>query len=461
MTLGDLIDNREIVVLSTGVTDPFFDAVAERVSELYGPEKVIVAQEGKQGRLLVARHKHDDTETEPKFIAGEGYPIGDALRGRKVLLVSTQGMNPSFRPDFDFRALYERAAETASPQDRGILMRLLRHGFVRSVPEASDAKIAWIDTARENGADEIHVIEPYSFRQSSDRGPWSKENLRIQQRGDSERAKLDGQSPGLQLEARLEGSARVASKVVYHSHSPEDMAFAYRRAGVRLVQLDPTPIMASIIRNREEKAIAEGQPRKAVLLIPDLGATELGMGIVEALGLEYFSHIVVRDKIKKGAHAVDVVFGETNTNYKGCEGARVYCCDDQIRSAATMRVGLGTLVKQEGVPSIYIAIASHGDLRSATTQKNLAEYDAEETSVPIEVYTTLSKPQVLHVCGTLQENTVLVNTGRLLGDAAVRCLLLSQRLEGLYTRDMIDKETLYTLSPARFMHDSFRETLRR
>lgn len=463
MSLSDLIDNRDIVVLSTGRTDPFFHAVAGRIVELYGVEKVIIAQEGSQGRLRIARHKHDDSETEPKFEFAREYQHnpGDALTGRKVLVVSTQGMNPSFMDDFDFRALYERTASSVRSEDRGLVMRLLRHGFVRSVPEASDAKIAWIDAARENGADEIHVIEPYSFRQSSDRGPMSMENRRVQERGVPERVKLDGQSPGLVLEARLEANARVASKIVYHSHSPEDMVYAYRRAGVRLVQLDPTPLMASIIKNREEKALSEGQQRKAVLLVPDTGAVSLGKGIVEALDLDYFSFIVVQDKIKNGAHAVDVRFGERSTNYEGCQGARVYCCDDQIRSAATMRVCLGTLVKQEGVPLFYAAIASHGDLRSATTQKNLAIYDVKDVHVPIEVYTTLSKPQVIHVCGTLQATTTLVNTGRLLGDAAVRGLLLGQKIDDVYTCDFIDTERLYTLAPAREMYETFLSTLRR
>lgn len=292
MGIGDLIDNRDIVVLSTGRTDPFFYAVAERIREFYGDQRVFIAVEGnQQGRLRVARHKHDDTETEPKLVFGNEYQHnpGDALCGRKVIVVSTQGMNPSFMDDFDFKEIYERTAKRVRSKDRGLVMRLLRHGFVRSVPEASDAKIAWIDTARENGADEVHVIEPYSFRQSSDRGPWSQENRRIQERGDPERAKLDGQSPGLLLEARLEANARVVSKVVYHSHSPDDMALAYRRAGIRLVQLDPTPIMASIIRTREEQALAAGQPRKAVLLVPDQGAVLLGKEIVKACDLDYLS----------------------------------------------------------------------------------------------------------------------------------------------------------------------------
>ncbi len=463
MTLGELIDNRDIVVLSTGRTDPFFHAVAQRIVELYGAERVIIAQEGASGRLRIARHKHDDAEMEPKFVFAPEYQHnpGDALAGRKVLVVSTQGMNPSFMDDFDFLALYERTADSVRSEDRGLVMRLLRHGFVRSVPEASDAKIAWIDAARENGADEIHIIEPYSFRQSSDRGPVSRENRRIQERGDIERAKLDGQSPGLVLEARLEADACIASKVVYHSHSPEDMTYAYRRAGVRLVQLDPAPIMASIIRSREERALVDGQPRKAVFYVPDLGAVPLGKEIFHSLGLDYFSFIVVQDKIKKGPHAVEVVFGDRSTNYDGCEGARVYCCDDQIRSAATMRVGLGALVQTEGVPLFYAAIASHGDLRSATTQRNLAAYDVDGAHVPIEVYTTLSKPQVIHVCGKLQDTTTLVNTGRLLGDAAARCLLHGQRLDGLYTRDAIDAERLYTLTPARQMYDAFIASLRR
>ncbi len=463
MTLGELIDNRDIVVLSTGRTDPFFHAVANRIVELYGDKRVIIAQEGAQGRLRVARHKHDDAETEPKFVFAHEYQHnpGDALAGRKVLVVSTQGMNPSFMDDFDFLALYQRTADSVRPEDRGLVMRLLRHGFVRSVSEASDAKLAWIDNARENGADEIHVIEPYSFRQSSDRGPVSRENRRIQERGDAERAKLDGQSPGLVLEARFEADACVASKVVHHSHSPEDMTYAYRRAGVRLVQLDPAPIMASIIRSREEQALAQGQPRKAVLLVPDLGAVHLGMSIFESLGLDYFSFIIVRDKRKRGAQTIGVDLGERSTNYEGCEGARVYCCDDQIRSAATMRVGLGTLVKEEGIPLVYAAIASHGDLRSATTQKNLAAYDVDGAQVPIEVYTTLSKPQVIHVCGTLQDTTTLVNTGRLLGDAAVRGLLHGQRLEGVYTREVIEAERLYTLAPAKQMYDAFIASLRR
>ncbi len=461
MSLGELIDNRDVVVLSTGRNDPFFLDVASQITKLYSHEKVLIAREGTdEGRLRVIRHKHDDTEGEPKFkFINPQFAIGDALAGRKVILVSTQGSNPSFAEDFDFKEEYERlnAAMVAAgytEQQRGLGLRLFRHGYIRSVPEASDAKITWADTARENGADAIYLIEPCSFRQASDRGPWSRENKRIQERGDPERAKLDGLSPGLPLEARLEANARIAAKLVYHPHSLEDMTFAYRRAGVRLVPLDPVPMMALAIKRSEELALSQGQPKKAVLYVPDQGAVSLGMAVLETLGLDYFSFIVVEDKIKNGPHTVGVRFGQRSNNYEGCAGARVYCCDDQIRSAATVRVGINTIVKEEGVPTLYRAIASHADYRSPTTQRNLLSYGEDGISVPIQLTSTLSKPQALHVCGPLLDSLELVNQGRLMGDAAVRCLLLGQKPN--YSLTIIEAEGLCRFVPARQMYEAFK-----
>ncbi len=458
MTLGRLIDKRDIVVLSTGRVDPFFVDVADRISELYGRKRVIIAREGtSEGRMLVGLHKHDDTEAEPMIRFTQEHDVGDALAGKKVIIVSTQGMNPSFGDDFDFRELYDKIASSFSGEpEKDLMLRLMRHGYIRSIPEASDAKISWADTARENGADEIYLIEPCSFRQASDRGPWSHENKRIQERGMAEKKKLDGISPGLVLEARKEANARVAAKLVYHPHSLEDMTFTYRRNGVRLVTLDSVAVMASIIKNCEEAALAEGQPRKAVLQIPDQGAVGLGKAIFEALGLDHLSYIAVEDKIKEGARTVGVKFGERSDNYQGCDNARVYCCDDLIRSAATMRVGLGSIVGGEGVPLRYIAIASHGDLRSPTTQKNLSRYEEGGVSVPIDVYLTLSKPQVVNVCGPLLDSLTVVNQGRLMGDVAVRCLLNGKKPNGLYTLETIAQHNLCRISPARAVYETWK-----
>ena len=86
----------------------------------------------------------------------------------------------------------------------------------------------------------------------------------------------------------------------------------------------------SFTKDYEMKAIDQGQPRKAVLQIPDAGAISLGKSIFEMVGLDYFSFIVVGEKIKQGAHTIGVRFAEKSDNYDGCAGARVYCCDDPI-----------------------------------------------------------------------------------------------------------------------------------
>ncbi|MEK6868538.1 MAG: hypothetical protein AABX98_06970, partial [Nanoarchaeota archaeon] len=94
-------------------------------------------------------------------------------------------------------------------------------------------------------------------------------------------------------------------------------------------------------------------------------------------------------------------------------------------------------------------------------QRNLAMYNEGGALVPIEIYTSLSKPQVTHVCGTLQSTVMLVNQGRLMGDAAVRCLLNGQRLNGIYTRERIEDDNLYQLTPATEMYARFRASLKK
>jgi ribose-phosphate pyrophosphokinase len=185
------------------------------------------------------------------------------------------------------------------------------------------------DACRRGGAREIVAVLPYFPYSRQDGRRWAAEAL------------------GVRVIADLLAAMRVSRAISFDLHSLATAA----ALSFPIEELCAAPALTL--------ALAEGLPRQAVVVGPDLGAAKLARRYAEALGVP----LALVHKKRVGGNEVhaDGVIGDVR-------GLRPILVDDIIASGGTM-IAAARLLVEAGCRPEFTVVATHGVLVQAAVQQ--------------------------------------------------------------------------------------------
>lgn len=343
---------------------------------------------------LISMKTFANSEFCPRFISDEDdfANIGKKLGGKTVVIVSTSSLIVS-RQNLAMRNLLIARA------------------------------------AKENGAEQVILVEPDLYYSAQDRGPTQELGETLSPRDEKDLKKFDGQPFTAKLYAQMLQLAGVDRVLTVHNHSfSVQKTFSEVFAG-NFHNLIPYDIYTDYLRKSDIiKCGPEGEG--LALCAPDAGAREFVKNMYAHLDLPKAKFILL-DKERSGERKVDIkLHDESESTFEEINGHDIVLFDDMVRTGSTV-VKSCQFLKQIN-PGKTIFAVSHF---------YASEEGREKMAHPAidEILTLNTLPTVLNrdVQGRLRRKMVVLKIERWLGKKLCEVLDLPlTREDSSYQIDM-------------------------
>lgn len=347
---------------------------------------------------LISLKQFANTEFCPRFISDEQdfADIGNKLKGQSVIIVSTSHLALS-RQNLSMRTLMMARA------------------------------------AKENGANEVILVEPDLFYSAQDRGPRAELGRTEFTRSQKDLKKFDGQPFTARLYADMLRVAGVDRVFTVHNHSHSVQTTFSEVFEGKFHNLIPYDIYVDYLKNSDIVTYgADGEG--LALCAPDKGAREFVREIFNRLGLPKVK-VVLLDKERSGERKVTItVHADSEWNLADIAGHDVVLFDDMVRTGST--VVQACQVMKESKPRKTVFALTHfyaseeGRIKMASTAID-------------EILTLNTIPTVLNrdIQGRLRKKMVVLKIERWLARNLCSTLGLTARKmdDSLYAIDMSSK----------------------
>lgn len=283
------LEEQNIMIVGSQSEDPFTDDIGEYCEQMTEYSDLISLKTFANGEFC------------PRFISDEDDfdQIGNKLKGKKVVLIST-----------DLRVL-------------------------------SRMEMAWRNllvarAAKDNGADEVILVEPDLFFSAQDRGPRPNHGIVDFERDTKDYKKFDGQPFTSQLYGQMLAGAGVDSVITVHIHSHSvERLFADTISG-RFLNLNPADVFADYIINSDVAPALHGG-KGLLICAPDKGARQFATEVHHKIGLPS-ARLLFFSKQRFGERKVSSMISVNSpTPAEDIQGRDVIVFDDMVRTGGTIK----------------------------------------------------------------------------------------------------------------------------
>lgn len=249
---------------------------------------------------LISMKLFANSEFCPRFISDENdyNDIGGKLRGKGVIIVSNSNLSMS-RQSLAMRSMMIARA------------------------------------AKENGAEEVVLVEPDLYFSAQDRGPRPDLGDTDFQRDSHDLKKFDGQPFTAKLYAEMLNIAGVDRVVTVHNHSHSVQSTFEAVFDGRFHNLIPYEIYVDYLLNSD---IVQYGPEGTGLTLcaPDKGARDFVKEMFRLLGLPKANFILL-DKERKDEREVAIALHpESESTFEQIQGHDLVLFDDMVRTGSTV-----------------------------------------------------------------------------------------------------------------------------
>ncbi len=280
--------SRKVVVVSNVADNPFAIDIAYAMGQLED-----IAD-------MISMKQFMNSEFCPRFISDENDMdnIGHTLDGKSVVIVSTSS-------------------------------------HLKSRQELAMANLIIARSAKENGAEQVILVEPDLFYSAQDRGPRKDLGETTFERDIKDIKKFDGQPFTAKLYAQMLKLSGVDSVVTVHNHSYSVQKIFSDVFEGNFHNLIPYEIYAHYLLNSDILNYGD-QGAGLVLCAPDKGAREFVKAMYDELGLSKAKFIML-DKERTEERKVDITLHkESEHTFDGLDEASVILFDDMVRTGSTV-----------------------------------------------------------------------------------------------------------------------------
>ena len=280
--------NPDVIIVGNTSEDPFAIDVAYAMRQTEDIADII------------SMKTFANSEFCPRFISDEQdlTRIGQKLNGKIVVIVSTS--NP-----------------TASRQNLAMRNMLIARG------------------AKENGAQEVVLLEPDLFYSAQDRGPRREPGTTPEERDVRDLKKFDGQPFTANLYAQLLKLAGVDRVITVHNHSHAVQTLFSHEFGSKFHNLIPYQIYIDYLRNSD--IVRYGPDGEGLALCaPDQGARGYVKEMFTRLNMPKAKFILL-DKQRSGEREVEIsLHPKSESTFEEIHGHDVVLLDDMVRTGSTV-----------------------------------------------------------------------------------------------------------------------------
>lgn len=373
---------EEIVIVGSVADNPMAEDVAHYMGQ----------QEDYQD--IISLKSFLNTEFCPRFITGtrDLGNIGDKLNGKTVVLVSTN---------------------QGSHTRNGLGMR----NFLIA------------RAAKDNGAQNVILVEPDLYYSAQDRGPRKEHGLSRSKRTECDYEKFDGQPFSARLYADLLKISGVDEVVTVHNHSTSVQNIFMDRFSGKFHNLSPHDLYASYIKDTDVV-----NDRNVVLCAPDKGALAFTRKVQQSIGYKNLP-VIIMDKQRVGERQVHLdISPESDIDLSDIRGRDVVVVDDMVRTGGTI-VETCHILRSANPNKIVFFVTHFYSSREGRVNLNDRVLD--------EIITTTTIPSILNrdVQGRLRHKMVVLLISRWISDYLLKLLDKSSPglKEPLYSEDMSAK----------------------
>ncbi|MCB1691382.1 MAG: ribose-phosphate pyrophosphokinase [Pseudomonadales bacterium] len=278
----------DVVVVSNFSDDPFAIDVAFEVGQ------------AEEIADIISMKTFANSEFCPRFISDERdlTKIGNKLAGKTVVIVST-------------------ATGVVSRQNLSMRTMLIARA------------------AKENGADEVLLVEPDLYYSAQDRGPRAELGETQFERDKGDLKKFDGQPFTAKLYAQMLKLAGVDGVVTVHNHSYSVQKMFSEVFEGNFHNLIPYEIYIDYLKN--SNIVKHGpQGEGLALCAPDQGARDFVKEMFNRLGLPK-ARFVMLDKERSGEREVEIkLHAQSESTFEEINGHDVVLFDDMVRTGSTV-----------------------------------------------------------------------------------------------------------------------------
>lgn len=347
-----------------------------------------------------------NSEYCPRFISDEedlGH-IGNGLRGRTVIIVSTCCLNHTRNALAMNTCLVARAA-------------------------------------KDNGAEHVILVQPDLFYSAQDRGPRPEHGKTLHPRAAEDYKKFDGQPWSAQLYAQLLKTSGIDGVVTVHNHSVSVQRLFAEQFEGRFHNLSPADLFANYLLVH-----GAGRPdsfsTNFIICAPDRGAAPFADDVRRAIEraaakllLGPRPSLLLMDKVRSGERKVSIdASAASPTRLSDVAGKDVVVLDDMVRTGNTV-ANCCQLLKEAGATRVVFVVTHF--YSSEEVKENLNN-DAID-----EIVTTNTLPTVLNrdMQGRLRRKMLVLKIEKWIADFVLREFLGRPGLAGqpLYAIDVSSK----------------------
>lgn len=346
---------------------------------------------------IISMKTFANSEFCPRFISDEQdlTRIGQKLNGKIVVIVST-------------------SSPTLSRQNLAMRNMLIARG------------------AKENGAQEVVLLEPDLFYSAQDRGPRLEPGTSAEERDEHDLKKFDGQPFTAKLYAQMLRLAGVDRVMTVHNHSDAVQSLFSREFGNRFHNLIPYDIYIDYLRNSDVVGFGP-QGEGLALCAPDQGVRDFVKEMFTRLDLPKAKFILL-DKKRTDERQVEITLHpQSESTFEEIRGHDIVLLDDMVRTGSTV-VKTCQFLKQIQPGRIVFAVTHF--YASAEGREKMASTAIDE------ILTLNTLPTVLNrdVQGRLRKKMVVLKIERWLARNLAEILgLPAPKGDSLYQIDMSSK----------------------
>lgn len=377
--------NPDVVLVGNTSEDPFAIDMAYAVGQTEDIADII------------SMKTFANSEFCPRFISDEQdlTKIGQNLSGKIVVIVST-------------------SSPTLSRQNLAMRNMLIARG------------------AKENGAQEVVLLEPDLFYSAQDRGPRREPATNAEERDERDLKKFDGQPFTAKLYAQMLRLAGVDRVMTVHNHSHAVQTLFCHEFGNRFHNLIPYDIYIDYLRNSDIVSFGP-QGEGLALCAPDQGVRDFVKEMFTRLDLPKAKFILL-DKKRTDERQVEITLHpQSESTFEEIHGHDIVLLDDMVRTGSTV-VKTCQFLKQIQPGRIVFAVTHF--YASAEGREKMASTAIDE------ILTLNTLPTVLNrdVQGRLRKKMVVLKIERWLARNLAEILgLPAPKGDSLYQIDMSSK----------------------
>lgn len=324
----------------------------------------------------IALKNFANSEFCPRFLCDENDKehIGDSLRGKKVIIVS------SCSGEFTRNA------------------RAMRTFLVARA-------------AKDNGAEQVVLVEPDLFYSAQDRGPRQEHGKVAFTRSVEDYKKFDGQPFSSKLYSELLKTSGVDAVMTIHNHSVSVQDLFKRQFNGMFFNLSPARLYADYLVKHEQMHNLE---KGFIMCAPDKGAAPFVREVYENMcevareNGSAMPELLLMDKHRTGERQVSIVAAEHSpTSIDQIKGREIVVMDDMVRTGNTI-VECCRQLKAAGAARIMFVVTHFYSSPEVKANLNDAAID--------DIVTTNTLPNILNrdMQGRLRRKMIVLKVERLI-----------------------------------------------